>query len=117
MKPDVSGILKMLFIWTFFFPLFSAPVCVFSLCFTLLPASPLLSKLLWKKKKEKEEEGEAYKKWNVLFAQGSSLFCIDRVAQAAPGHLRLSMFFLRDSLPPHLYLSSAPPSKAGGSKQ
>ncbi|KAK2917433.1 hypothetical protein Q8A73_004179 [Channa argus] len=33
-------------------------------------------------------------------------------AQAAPGHLRLSLFFLCDILPPHLCLSSVPPSKA-----
>lgn len=68
-------------------------------------------------KKRERERKEAYKKWNVLFAQGSSLFCIDREAQAAPGHLRLSLFFLCDILPPHLCLSSMPPSKAGGSKQ
>lgn len=125
MKPDVSGILKTLFISLFLPRLFSAHFfpCFFFQCtppfFFFIPLQnycksppPPVSH-----KKEKKKKERKLIKWNVLLAQGSSLFCIDREAQAAPGHLRLSLFFLRDILPPHLSLCTAPPTKAGGSKQ
>lgn len=60
MKPDVSGILKMLFIWTFFF----LSVCVFSLCLALLPASPPAFKIIVSpetKKKKKKKKGRLIK--------------------------------------------------------
>ncbi|KAK2857067.1 hypothetical protein Q5P01_005802 [Channa striata] len=48
-----------------------------------------------------------------LRAAPSSPLCFALIeAQAAPGHVRLSLFFLCDILPPHLCLSSVPPSKA-----